>query len=124
MISYLIRYNIVFVINVSVQQYNGRLLPDIILPMLLPLENPFKFHEDVLSLQPMTPPKRFDISPPCVGCSQGLGAFRFFFKKKVTGIYLLYPYLLFFLFSRRHQSKAGLAIVYNIFSGLTTYTLY
>ena len=33
--------------------------------MLLPLlGNPFKCHEDVLSLQPMIPPKRFDISPP------------------------------------------------------------
>ena len=31
-----------------------------------PLGNPFKCHEDVLSLQPMTPTKRFDMfSPPC-----------------------------------------------------------
>ena len=52
-------------INVSVQ-YNGGLLPDIIDTvdsMLLPLENPFKCHEGVLSLQPMIPPKRFDIFP-------------------------------------------------------------
>ena len=35
------------VINISVQQYNGGLLPDIILPVdprLLPLGNPFKYH--------------------------------------------------------------------------------
>ena len=53
------------VINVSVQ-YNGGLLADIILavdPMLLPSGNPFKCHEDVLSLQPMIPSKRFDIFP-------------------------------------------------------------
>ena len=41
-------------INVSVQ-YNGGLLPDIILavdPMLLPSGNPFECHEEVLYLQP------------------------------------------------------------------------
>ena len=51
--------------NVSVQ-YNRGLLPDIILfvdPRLLPPGNPFKCHEEVLSLQPMIPPKRFDIFP-------------------------------------------------------------
>ena len=31
--------------------------------MLLPLGNPFKCHGEVLYLQPMIPPKRFDISP-------------------------------------------------------------
>ena len=52
-------------INVSVQ-YNGGLLPDIILvdPMLFPSGNPFKCHEEVLYLQPLIPPKRFDIFPP------------------------------------------------------------
>ena len=52
-------------INVSVQ-YNGGLLPDIILltqPRLLPSGNPSKCHGEVLSLQPMIPPKHFDISP-------------------------------------------------------------
>ena len=55
-------------INVSVQ-YNGGLLPDIILldPMLLPSGNPFKCHEEVFYLQPMIPPKRFDIFPPDCG---------------------------------------------------------
>ena len=53
-------------INVVSVQHNGGLPPrhytvDL---MLLPSENPFKCHEDVLSLQPMIPPKRFDISPP------------------------------------------------------------
>ena len=33
-------------------------------PMLLPSGNPFKCHEEVLSSQPMIPPKRFDIFPP------------------------------------------------------------
>ena len=53
-------------ISVSVQ-YNGGLLPGIILltdPMLLPSGNPFKCHEEVLYLHPMIPPtKRFDIFP-------------------------------------------------------------
>ena len=53
-------------INVSVQ-YNGGLLPDMyytVDPMLLPSRNPFKCHEEVLYLQPMIPPKRFDIFSP------------------------------------------------------------
>ena len=49
-------------INVSVQ-YNGGLLPDIILMR----GNPFKCHEEVLYLQPMIPPKRFDIFSLTVG---------------------------------------------------------
>ena len=68
-------------INVSVQ-YNGGLLPDIILtvdPTLFPSGNPFKCHEEVLYLQPLIQPtgKRFDIFPPLTGgCSEeGLGAF-------------------------------------------------
>ena len=32
--------------------------------MLLPSGNPFKCHKEVLSLQPMIPPKRFDIFSP------------------------------------------------------------
>ena len=32
--------------------------------MLLPSGNPFKCHEEVLYLQHMIPPKRFDIFPP------------------------------------------------------------
>ena len=32
--------------------------------MLLPSGNPLKCHEEVLYLQPMIPPKRFDILPP------------------------------------------------------------
>ena len=48
-------------INVVVSvQHNGGFLPGIILsvdPMLLPLGNPFKCHEDILlSLQSMIPP--------------------------------------------------------------------
>ena len=43
--------------------------------------NPFKYHKEVLSLQPMFPPKPLDIFFPEGGCSEGLDAFRFFFKK-------------------------------------------
>ena len=46
-------------------------------PMLLASENSFKCHEEVLSLQPMIPPKRFDIFLLTGGCSEGLDAFRF-----------------------------------------------
>ena len=49
--------------------------------MLLPSGNPFKCHEEVLYFQLLIPPKRFDIFFPLTGgCSEGLGAFRFFFK--------------------------------------------
>ena len=68
-------------VNVSVQ-YNGGFLPDIILLTLchyLPSGNPIKGHEEVLSLQPMIPPKRFDIFFLLTGgCSEGLDAFSFF----------------------------------------------
>ena len=46
-------------------------------------KNPFKCHEGVLFLQPMIPPTRFDFFPLTGGCSEGLGAFRFFFKQLV-----------------------------------------
>ena len=49
--------------------------------MLLPQGNPLKCHKDVLSLQPMIPPELFDFFfLPYVGSSEGLDAFRFFFK--------------------------------------------
>ena len=39
-------------------------------------------YTEVLYLQPLIPPKRFDIfSPITGGCSEGLGAFWFFFKQ-------------------------------------------
>ena len=68
-------------INVSVQ-YNGGLLPDIILLTQCSYRegNPFKCH--VLSLQPMVPPKHLTLSPLTGGCSEGLDAFRFFFKRE------------------------------------------
>ena len=53
-------------ISVSVQ-HTREFLPDInytVDPMLIPSGNPFQCHEEVLSSQPMIPPKRFDISPP------------------------------------------------------------
>ena len=39
-------------------------------PMLLPLGNPIECHEEVLYLQPMVPPKRFDIPFPSLGDAQ------------------------------------------------------
>ena len=47
-------------------QHNGRFLAGIILLTQCSYHrgNPFKCHEEVLYLQPMIPPKRFDIFPP------------------------------------------------------------
>ena len=45
-------------------------------PMLSASGNLFKCHEEVLNLQPLIPPKRFDMfSPITGGCSEGLGVF-------------------------------------------------
>ena len=67
------------VINVVNVQYNGGFLPGnyIVDPKLPPSGNPFKCHEEVLHLQPIIPPKRFDIFHLTGGCSEGLDAFRF-----------------------------------------------
>ena len=72
-------------INVSVQ-YNGRLLPGIIL-----LTQQCYYHRGTslnamkrfgIYLQPMIPPKRFDVFPLTGGCSEeGLDAFRFSLKQ-------------------------------------------
>ena len=53
-------------INIISVQYNGGLLPDIILltQCYYHKGNPFKCNEEVLYLQPLIPPKRFDIPPP------------------------------------------------------------
>ena len=65
-------------INVNVQ-YNGGLLPDIILLTRCGyIGELVRYHEEVLSLQPMFLPKPLDIFPPEGGCSEGLAAFRFF----------------------------------------------
>ena len=59
-------------INVNVQ-YNGGLLPDILLTvdrMLSASGNLFKCHEEVLHLQPSIPPKRFDIFSLITGDAQ------------------------------------------------------
>ena len=52
-------------INVNVQ-YNGGFLPDnyTVDPMLSASGNLFKCHEEVLYLQPLISPKRFDIFSP------------------------------------------------------------
>ena len=65
-------------INVSVQ-YNGGLLPDIILLTQCYFHRGTRLNamkSFFLYLQPLIPPKRFDISPPRTGgCSEGLVAF-------------------------------------------------
>ena len=57
--------------------------------MLFPSGNPFECHEEFfLYLQPLISPKRFDIFFPLTGgCSEGLGAFCFFFKHWETLFY-------------------------------------
>ena len=53
--------------------------------MLLSLGNPIECHEEVLSLQPMIPPKHVDIFfPPTGRRLEGLDAFSFFFKQQLT----------------------------------------
>ena len=50
--------------------------PTFVDPILFASGNLFKCHEEVLYLQPLIPPERFDIfSPINGGCSEGLGAF-------------------------------------------------
>ena len=57
-------------------------------PLLLPSGNPFKCHEKVLHLQPMVPPKRFDIFSPDWGMlRRSIDAFRFFFENKYCVIW-------------------------------------
>ena len=67
-------------INVISVQYNGGLLPDIILltqGYYQSVGNPFKCdEEDVLYLQPMIPPINvLTFFPQTGGCPEGLGAF-------------------------------------------------
>ena len=49
-------------------------------PLLPPSGNPFKCHEEVLSLQPMIRPKRFDIFPPDGGMLRRSRCVQIFFK--------------------------------------------
>ena len=71
-------------INVSVQ-YNGGLLTDIILLTQCSYHRGTRFNtmkKFCIYLQPLISPKRFDIFSSLTGggCSEGLGAFCFFFK--------------------------------------------
>ena len=72
-------------INVSVQ-YNGGLLPDIILLIQCYFHRGTRFNamkRFCIYLQSLISPKRFDIfSPLTGGCSEGLGAFWLFFKQQ------------------------------------------
>ena len=59
--------------------------------MLLPSRNPFKCHEEVLHLQPMIPHLNVLIFFPLTrGCSDGLDAFIFFFKKRSPNVIIVY----------------------------------
>ena len=71
-------------INASVQHNGGFCLRYYTVdPMLLPSGNPFKYHEEVLYLQPMIPPKRFDIFPPDWGVLRRSRCVQIFLKKKI-----------------------------------------
>ena len=74
-------------IDVSVQ-YNGGLLPDMILltQCFCHRGTRLKCHEEVLYyLQPMIPPiKGIDIFPLTEGCSEGLDASRFFLNSRTN----------------------------------------
>ena len=73
-ISLLLSWCPYMVTNVSVQ-CKGGLLPNIILLTLCDsIGESFQYHAEFLSLQPMFPPKPFDLS-------EGLDAFRFFFQQ-------------------------------------------
>ena len=80
-------------INVSVQ-HNGGLLHDIILLTQCYYHRGTRLNamKRFLYFKPMIPPKRFDIFPLTGGCSEGLDAFRFFFKhfdyRSVTVVWL------------------------------------
>ena len=66
------------VINV---QYNGGLLPDIILLTLCDyIGEPFEYNEEFLSLKSISPPKSFDKFSTEGGYSEGLDASIFFFE--------------------------------------------
>ena len=86
-------------INVSVQ-YNERWASPrhyTVDPMLFSSGNPFKCHEEVfLYLQPLIPPKRFDVfSPLTGGCSEGLGVF-FCVRNKISCVCVcvFFPFIL------------------------------
>ena len=58
--------------------------------MLFPSGNPFKCHEEVLYLQPLIPPKRFDIfSPPDWGMLRRSRCVLIFLQ---TGVAYSYPH--------------------------------
>ena len=72
-------------IDVSVQ-HNGLFLTGIVLLTQYyyhPGTHVNAMTEEVFHLQPMIPPKRFDIFPLTGGCSEGPDAFSFFFFNMV-----------------------------------------
>ena len=68
-------------ITVSVEHISPRYYTVEPMLLLIPSGNPFKYHNEVLYLQPMIPPKRFVIFPLTGGCSEGLDVFIFFFEQ-------------------------------------------
>ena len=80
--------------NVSVQ-YNRGLLPDSILLTLCDyIGNPFRYHKEFLSLQPVFALNYFDNFSPESGCSEGLDAFRSFLTNSLElSSFVLMSYL-------------------------------
>ena len=58
--------------------------------MMLPSGNPIKYHEGVLSLQPMFPPKRFDNVSLCLGDAQKI-PMRSYFSSKAVNVLTIFP---------------------------------
>ena len=89
--------------NASVQ-HNGGLLPGIILltqSMLLPSGNPFKSHKIFcIYLQPMVPPKRFDIFPPDWGMLRRSRCVQIFLEISLTRQCRVLRDIFFFFFLR------------------------
>ena len=83
-------------------------------PMLLPSGNPFKCHEEVLSLQPMIPPKHFNIFPSDWGMLRRSSCVQFFFKHShQSGFYLSDVVTGLF----REPVLPGLRVTYSIVTG-------
>ena len=74
-------------INVRSVQYNGGLLPDIVIPSLTQCYYYWGTRLNAMKMLCLCSLWSHLLSvltfpPPCVGCSEGLDAFRFFFKLK------------------------------------------
>ena len=76
-------------INNVILQYNGGLFPDIILLTQCYYHNRgSRLNAMKRFCLCMIPPKHFDIFPLTGECSEGLDAFRFFFKQQLVAVVL------------------------------------